>query len=253
MMDNGSQINLRLTPDWRSSVFALLMLPVLLSLGFWQVERAQEKRQLKMLYQQRQAAGPVTIESLSAGQDMSYQAVILRGRFDNDRQLFLDNRIHQGRFGYEIITPFQLQGSEQWVLVNRGWLAGDVSRRTLPVAVAVEGVVSLFAEVYVPLGMPVTLGEPSVEKNWPRVVQNLQLATLAEEFKQPLFPYSVRLKAGSVGGFKPNWLVVNVQPEKHQAYAFQWFSMAAAVVIIVLLTNTNIVAWLKYKRKKKVL
>jgi cytochrome oxidase assembly protein ShyY1 len=231
-------------------LFALLLLPVLVPLGFWQLDRAAEKAALNTLYQQREKSQALALDSLDAGtakSELQYQPVTLQGHYLNDIQLLLDNRMFQGQFGYEIITAFQLAGSERLVLVNRGWLAGDKSRRSLPEVPVISGPQLLQGEIHVSLGQPLLLGEQTAGP-WPRVVQFLDMQALTAELGAKLFPYPVRIDASSPSAFQPNWMVVNMQPEKHHAYAFQWFAMAAAVVIIVLVTNTNIVSWLKRKR-----
>lgn len=237
---------LKITPDWRSCVFALLLLPVLLSLGFWQLDRAEEKSRLKELYRLRQESPPLVLTGLEVEQELQYQPVVLKGHYLNDIQMFVDNSMHKGKFGYEVVTPFQLLGSEQLLMINRGWIEGDKSRRTLPPVEPVDGEVSLTGELYQSPGKPFALGEQSVQP-WPRVLQYLDMKALAEELQANIFPYTVRLKMGSPGAYQDNWLVVNVQPEKHTAYAFQWFAMATALVVIVLLLNTNIITLLKRK------
>ena len=243
---SSSSKRLQFTFDWRASLLVLLLLPVVTSLGFWQLSRAEEKRQMLALFEDRQARGPVAIEQSDADADLRYQPVALRGRFLNDQNLLLDNRIYQRRFGYEIITPFLLADSQQLVLVNRGWLQGDVARRALPEVAAVTGTVELGGEIYVPQGEVMLLAEDR-SSGWPRVVQAVNIEQLQKEFKQPLFPYTVRLQAASPGALQPNWLVVNLQPEKHTGYAVQWFSMGIALLIIALLANTNI--WRLLKRE----
>lgn len=238
---------LQFTPNWRASLLAVLLMPLVVSLGFWQLDRAEEKRLLQQLFEQRQLAEPVALETLDSQADLRYQPVILRGEFLNARQLLLDNRIYQGRFGYEIITPFRLAASKTLVLVNRGWLQGDISRRSLPEIKAITGEATLRAEVYVPQGDVMVLADERVA-GWPRVMQSLDIEQLQPEFAQSLFPYSVRIKQDSAASYAPNWVVVNLQPEKHTGYAVQWFAMALTLLAIGLLANTNL--WSLIKRNK---
>ncbi|MCP3909135.1 MAG: SURF1 family protein [Oceanicoccus sp.] len=238
---------LQFTPNWRASLLAVLLLPVVISLGFWQLDRAEEKRQLQDLFEHRQLAGPVALEALNTQADLRYQPVTLRGEFVNEKAVLLDNRIYQGRFGYEIITPFRLVDSKTMVLVNRGWLEGDISRRSLPAIKAIAGEIALIGEVYVPQGDVMLLADESAS-GWPRVMQSLNIEALQKEFEQTLFPYSVRIKQISAASYTPNWVVVNLQPEKHTGYAVQWFAMAVALLVIGLLANTNL--WSLIKRNK---
>jgi cytochrome oxidase assembly protein ShyY1 len=246
-MSETSSKKLKFTPNWPASVLAILLLPLLVSLGFWQLDRADEKRQLQKLFAQRQVNGPLPIGQLFNKDDLRYQPVILRGEFINDKPLLLDNRIYKGQFGYEVIMPFQLESQNTIVLVNRGWLAGDKSRRTLPDIERLTGVVNLTAQVYVPQGEMLRL---AVEENqgWPRVVQSVSIQDLAPEFEQAMFPYSVRLQEGSMASYSANWVVVNLQPSKHTGYAVQWFAMSITLLLIGVLANCNL--WSIIKRNK---
>lgn len=247
-MPEMNRERLQFTPNWRASMLVLMLLPLLVSLGFWQLDRAEEKRQLQYLFAQRQADGPLPIAQLYDTEDLQYQPVTLRGEFINDKAVLLDNRIYHGRFGYEVITPFQLEGKDKIVLVNRGWLAGDNSRRTLPDIKPVEGLVDLTAEVYVPQGEMLRLADEQ-SQGWPRVLQSVTIKDLAPEFELPVFPYSVRLTEGSAGSYQANWVLVNLQPEKHTGYAVQWFAMSFTLLVIAVLANSNL--WSVIKRNKQ--
>lgn len=244
-MSNAVKFKIRF--DWRVTALALLLLPVVVSLGFWQLDRAEEKRQLQQLFAARQQAGPVPLARLDPEQDLRYQPVSLSGRFIPGQNILLDNRIRQRRFGYEVVTPFQLADSEQIVLVNRGWIAGDQSRRTLPGIDTPGDVVKLSGDIHVPQGELLMLAEEQ-QTGWPRVQQSLDVSILQQAFTAPLFPYAVRLHSNSPGALTPSWMVVNIRPEKHTGYAVQWFAMGFTLILIALLGNTNAWAWLKSRR-----
>ena len=247
MTDLEKNQTLQFSLDWKSTVLALLLLPCLILLGCWQLDRAEEKRELKRLFEQRKILSPVDITDLSQNQDLRYRRVRLRGEFVNQQVLFLDNRIHRGQFGYDVVNPFKLINSDLWVMVNRGWIQGDRSRRTLPAINVVEGEVELLGEIYVPQGKMLSLGARPIN-TWPRVVQSLDIEALSQSMGKNIFPYSVRVDVDAKGAYFPNWIVVNVQPQKHIAYAFQWFAMAVTLLFIVLLVNTNL--WELIKRPK---
>ena len=243
----AERLRFQFTPNWRVIALGVLLTPVLVSLGFWQLHRADEKRQLLAAFQQKRERGPVPIEQLDPGGNLYYQPVRLRGEYLRGKNLLLDNRIRRGRFGYEVVTPFLLADSSRIVLVNRGWVPGDSSRRTLPAIDQSAGRVELTGDIYVPQGKPVTLAEERAS-GWPRVVQNVDIEGLRKAFRRPLFPYTVRLNGDAPGAYQPNWTIVNLTPARHTAYAVQWFAMSAALVLAVVFANSNL--WALIKRGK---
>jgi len=105
---------------------------------------------------------------------------------------------------------------------------------------ALVGELQIFGEVYVPTSKPFTLGAPAANDHWPIVVQVLDFALLENQLEEAVFPYQVRLKHDSPGAFEVDWPVVNVQPQKHTAYAVQWFLMALALAVLHLHRSSNI-------------
>lgn len=67
------------------------------------------------------------------------RAATARGRWLPAKTLYLDNKIHRGRAGYQVLTPLQLSGSEAVVLVNRGWIAAPRLRSELPAVASAPG------------------------------------------------------------------------------------------------------------------
>ena len=220
-------------PGWKLSLFFLLMLPCLLSLGFWQLQRAQEKQQILELVAQRRSAEPMLMSQLLQVEDPAYRQVKLSGSYVPDRVILLDNQIYQGQFGYEVVMPFRSAGGEI-VLLSRGWVPGSMRREQLPILEPVTGSLELLAEVYVPLGEAYTLADTAMPRGWPKRLQVLDVDALAQELSQPLYPYVLRLRAGSATALQGHWQDVNIQPQKHTAYAVQWFAMAAVLVILYL-------------------
>lgn len=248
-MPSTAENKLCFNVDWKTSILLLLFFPLLISLGNWQLHRAQEKQQLQQLYQQRQMSPPQSIALLSNSEQMRYQPVVAEGKFLADRNILLDNKIFHGRFGYELITAFKLTASDQILWVNRGWLAADSSRQTLPrLPSPAAGLQRLTGELYIPHGEMLTLADIEVQ-GWPRVVSDIDINKLQQELTLPMFPYTMRLAAENPAVLTRNWMLVNIEPAKHTAYAVQWFVMAAVAVLIGLLANTNI--WQLCQRRKQ--
>ncbi|MFT5888031.1 MAG: surfeit locus 1 family protein [Zhongshania sp.] len=226
--------------DWKSVLAIVLIVPLLSSLGMWQLRRADEKTALLADFEQRRQLPMVDIISL--GEFPNYLPVFASGQFDSERYWLLDNRISHGRFGYEIMALLNLVDGRQ-LLVNRGWIAGDPSRRNLPEVIFPQGQVSLLGELYRNTEKAFSLGSetPTV---WPRRQQWLEIEDLQTEFPN-LVPSALRLSSDSVAALQIERMVVNVLPAKHTAYAVQWFAMAAALAIIFILRNSNLMSLLK--------
>ncbi len=246
-------VGLQLDFEWRITLATALLLPALIALGFWQLDRAEEKAGLEARWSTRQNEAPVPLSAL-AGRDpgeLAYRRVSLQGEFLPGRYLLLDNRVHQGRFGNEVVGLLALADSDQVVLVNRGWVASDPARQVLPEVAEPAGPVTLTGHIYVSPGKPFLLGEQQPAPPWPVRIQALETETLAPLVAiatgASLYPYPVRIDSGQPGALTVAWQLVNASPEKHQGYAVQWFSMAAVLAFFFLLRSSNL--WQLLTRK----
>jgi surfeit locus 1 family protein len=228
--------------DWKLTLLTALLLPLMISLGFWQLRREDEKLALQTAYDARQREAPVALSTLDITQDQQYRQVSLRGRYDNAHNFLLDNRIYQGQVGYEVIVPFETADGTV-VLVNRGWMAQGRTRQELPAIPAVEEEVSIDGSVYQPVGASLVLGDALESEGWPKVIQTLAPLRLAELSgtgdASKVFPYTVRLAAAAPGVLTRYWPVISTTPEKHRGYAVQWFAMATALAGLYFYYSTK--------------
>lgn len=232
----------RFRPGLWPSVAVALLLPLLIALGFWQLDRAGQKEALEEAYRSRQASPPIDL--LTAGEDrrrreeMLWRRVQLRGEYLPDKQYLLDNQIKGGEPGYLIFSPFRLAGRQDIVLVNRGWLPLEGDRNTVPEVPPPEDEV-VEGTAKEPQSAGLFLGGPVAEELGPGFVrvQQLDLEAVARDNEWRLLPYVVRLDEQPGSGFVRNWKAPGFGREKHLGYAFQWFAMAAALLIIYLVVN----------------
>lgn len=243
---------LRLDLEWRITALTAVLLPLLIGLGFWQLERAGEKAALAAAFDARSRAAPVPVDQAlwrKPPEELAYLPVFASGRFVPGRHLLLDNRIREGRFGYEVVSLLELDNGSGKVLVNRGWLQGDASRLQLPVIPETTGRVEVQGHLYVAPGKPYLLAEQQLDGPWPRRLQALEMEKLApaltSELGASVAPYPVRIDAGQPGALDVAWQVVNVSPAKHRGYAVQWFTMAAVLLIFFFLRSSNLWQWLR--------
>lgn len=222
----------RFRPGIAPTLVVLVVLPVLISLGFWQLGRGEEKRILLDTYAERRAAPAMSAELLPSTADPAYRRVQLRGSFDAQHSLLLDNSIRDGKAGVELIQPFHDQSSGLWLMVNRGWLPWP-DRRTPPAFETPAEAMSLDAWVYVSPGATFQLHPDAQGASWPKLVTAIDPAKVWPEMNREGFAHELRLEAGPAA-YRADWPVVAMGPEKHLGYAVQWFAMATALVGLYL-------------------
>lgn len=248
MTDSAQKTNaFKWQPNAKLLVFSLLMLPLLLCLGVWQLDRADEKQQIVDHHAVNQQLPPVTtVEELVADRDHQYRLAWLRAKVDNQRVIILDNRVKNGRPGYEILQAAKVSGLTDKVLINRGWIEASLDRNILPSISPIEGEVQLRGYLYHALKGGYRLDDGiSQVQDWPSRVGWITLERAEELFGESFLPYQLRLDQDSIGALKTGWTTVAVKPEKHVGYAVQWFAMAITLLIMTIIANSNIVSWLK--------
>lgn len=213
----------------------LLALPALIALGFWQLDRAEEKRSLQAKYDARMNDAPVAIGSeLRKSGDLQFRRVSIAGSYDQSHTVFLDNRVHKGVAGYYVITPLRLNRSETRVLVNRGWVPLGIDRSKLPDVRPPIDLQQILGVATVPHAKVFRLApaEP-IGKQWQPVWQHMNMKRFTEAVSYPVQPVVVLLDPESPsGGFVRDWKRLDTGVKIHQGYAFQWFSLAAALAAI---------------------
>lgn len=209
------------------TAFVAVFLPLLASLGIWQIGRADEKRDRQELVFERLAMLPVAVPESMEG--MEYRHVRLQGVFELNRYFLLDNQMVQGRPGYWIIASFLADDSRRW-LVNRGWVQAPPVREHLPEVGWVEGPVTLTGIVWPQLGLVPLLAEDVWPETWPKRVQRMNVARMAAALDNTE-AVEIRLEAGQPGVMKPVRLYTGVGVERHLGYAAQWFGLAIVLIV----------------------
>ncbi|MDR2212348.1 MAG: SURF1 family protein [Pseudomonadales bacterium] len=226
--------------DWKLTLLYLLLLPLLLRLGFWQLAREQEKLALLAVYESRQQQAPAPLETLNPADDLQYRQVRLSGAPDNAHLFLLDNRLYQGRAGYEVLQALRADDG-LLVFINRGWVSQGATRADLPEIAPLPARLQVQGSIYVPVGEPVLLSDELMSAGWPKVIEALQLEEMQRvaELDGTLFPYTLRLAEGAEGALIRAWPLINLSPAMHRGYAVQWFAMALALSLLYLYYSTR--------------
>ena len=221
-------------PGFGPTLVVALLLPLLVFLGFWQLSRGEQKRLLLLSYAEHQAAAPLDGEALRKSTEPAFRRVKLHGQFDAEHSVLLDNRVRDARVGVELLQPFFDQPSGQWLLLNRGWLPWP-DRRTPPVFTTPREVLELQAWVYVPSGAAFQLHADPTTDLWPQLLTAVVPARLWAQMGRDGFVDELRIEPGPAA-YQADWpvIAVGMGPEKHTAYAVQWFAMALALLGLYL-------------------
>jgi surfeit locus 1 family protein len=230
-------------PAWLPTLVTVLLLPLLVGLGLWQLDRADQKRSLQADF--AAAGAPLPLETAAAIRDLDalrrFQPVSLRGRYLPGRQFLQDSMVHDGAAGYHVLTPFVTTAGPA-ILVNRGWVAQDYGGALPDVTIGSDSgdgprtVTGRIARLPRPA---IDVGETAAGDGWPRLVHFPQPEDL-----EPLLAGSLNggellgsvllLDPAAAEGYVRAWQPTGTGPERHLAYALQWFAFAATLAVIWL-------------------
>ena len=220
----------------------LVLVPLFIALGVWQWHRAGYKQALIAAYAEQTARPPVALEAVLSDSTLDslprYLHLRAIGAYDGAHQLLLQDMTHDGEVGYQVLTPFVLSQGDI-VLVDRGWVPADPHTGAAP-AVDVGGDTRALDGILDELPVPgIKLGTPApAGTGWPKTLFYPSLDDLKPLFGPKFLGLVVRLGAGQPDGYVREFSpAVGFPPERHQAYALQWWVLALAVFIVWLVVN----------------
>lgn len=216
----------------------LVLMALLISLGNWQLSRYDEKAAY-LAEQERQGRLPPLPLSSELPADLTglrYRTVEISGRYDADRQFLLDNQIRNGKAGYFVMTPLLPEQSETAVLVNRGWVELNRDRTMLPDISLQDNKVTVRGRINAFPGVGLRLAGAEIPtETWPSVVQVIDSRVLSEKLAYPLADYQIELDQAADQGYLRDWrITTTIPPEKHTAYALQWFGLALTLTALFI-------------------
>jgi surfeit locus 1 family protein len=223
-----------------TSVAAVAGIALTLALGQWQIGRAQYKQKLQQRYDAQAREPALRIGGKPAERDgILFRRVEVRGEFVPQYTVFVDNRIYQHRPGLHVATPLRIAGSQRYVLVNRGWVAGNRDRSlpqvNTPVGEqVVQGIAVAWSERYLELSPQVVEG---------RIRQNLVFDRYRQDTGLDLQPFVIQqdstMNDTANDGLVREWSRPDLGRNTHLAYAFQWYALSLAILIYYLVTHVK--------------
>lgn len=228
---------------WFAPVPTLAALTVTIAaclLGNWQVNRGQEKRARAAQLERLAQGEPLVVNQAELSVErVLYHRVKVRGTFEPDKTILLDNRPHVGasgtgesRAGFHVLTPLRLAGGSgagRYVLVNRGWLPRDAQDRTrIAPFDTPAGEQELSGTAVASAGHVFALGD--ADETGRKIRQNVEVSALSREWGVSLQPFVIQQTGGLQDGLARDWPAPDSGAERHDGYAFQWFALAALTV-----------------------
>lgn len=229
-------------PSWLIFLVTIVGIVFFSSLGVWQLQRAEFKKQILLENEKRKNSAPINIQlPISDPTTLRFNRVHIQGKYISDKQFVLDNQTYQHKVGYNIFTPFMLESSNQVVLVDRGWVPIGNSRDVMPNVLVKTEKRSIIGTIYVPYGEPFHIGGiDNGESTWPRRVQYLDFNEMQERLQMNILPLTIRLDPDQSDGFVRQWPVFSFTPSRHLGYAVQWFALTLTVIIFFLYFHIKI-------------
>lgn len=222
---------------WFYYLFAAMLCFTFLSLGRWQLSRADWKQaRLDSVAAVLKERKPQSLAALSNSNVKDLAWAVGRGHFADAPVLFLDNQRLGDRVGVNVYRVFQPDQGKA-LLVNLGWLPVPGDRR-MPTPGKISGTYQLDGLLVAPPSPGLAIGPALVkssEEYW--LLTRMSLPELAAELKTPLASRVLRLNPDlPIGHTRDLDILPNtLPPEKHRGYAVQWFGLGVATLVITVL------------------
>lgn len=213
------------------SFLIVAMIAFLVSLGFWQLDRADQKRNIESSIEKANTGVVELIVNENELLNKEYYEVRLQGSYIKDKQFIYDNQIVDQVSGYYVLTPFVLNGQTNAVMVNRGFIPWK-GRRDKLADITVD---SNLREIKIQVSKPVKrmeLKTNNIGNQFPVLIQAIDFDVIEEISNISFVDVIGLLDSSSANGFIRKWEPYTGTIEKHIGYAIQWFLMAFVLAFI---------------------
>ncbi|MEO6186198.1 MAG: SURF1 family protein [Steroidobacteraceae bacterium] len=227
-------MTLRFAPRWYFVLLTAAVVPLFVSLGFWQWHRG-EYRSAQWNAFARADVPAIESSAATLARLPRFTRVRVSGEFDNARQFLLDNISHNGAPGYEVLSLLRLADGSH-LLVNRGWVPFTGYRDRLPdVTLAAAGQQRITGRLSsLPVAGMVSGQQAPADGAWPRVTSFPTREQLQQALGTPLLTPVLLLDAESGPGYLRDWQPPGIPPERNYGYAIQWWSFALLALIMFI-------------------
>lgn len=217
------------------TIIVIIGVIILCRLGLWQLERHNERAALNARINAGLSQLPIPLDPTRADlESLDFRPVEVRGVYDDSQEILLRGRSYNGASGVHIVTPLKISGSNQTILVDRGWIPLSESAPELRRAYTEPGEVTVLGIVQRsqvagngPEDPPLSPERPRLER-WFRV----EIPRLQEQIAYQLLPvYIIQQPGPNDPEFPKRAVVSDLGPGSHFGYAMQWFAFAGILLI----------------------
>ena len=208
----------------------LFFLVLFISLGFWQLERAQQKTSLLNKFDH---TAPYK-EMREYGLVQDFDRIKVSGKYLPNKQILIENIPRGDRLGYFVISPFMISSDGSTLLVNRGWIANPLAPETLQ-SISIEEEIRTVKGHAGHLPRITIRTDPAFtqQDSWPRIGRYPSISEIQNEIQVRPLPIILLLSPDSEDGFHRSWKPTVSGPRTHYGYALQWFAFSLAVIGVV--------------------
>lgn len=218
------------------------------ALGMWQLDRAAQKRRLFAAF--ANAVDMPTVDFAqargAAGDAQIYPHLRVAGHFVPDRGYWLDEQFNGNRVGVHAIGVFAIDGQQDLLLVDRGWVAWDHVPGTTPNAPVPPAGEIVLTGLYAPFpGGGLRVGGDALQgqAQWPKLTLFLDAKAIAADLGVAVQPRMLLLDPEPAGAFVRIWKPQVFPPERHIGYAFTWFCFVAVAIAMLVARH-----WIKVEK-----
>lgn len=227
--------------SWTGLLVLIICVPLFIKLGLWQYNKAKLKQEIQTSYNasldNEALSLPAQLNDLDA---WKHKKVKVQGHYETQYQILLDNQVENSQAGFHVLTPLKIEGRNDYVLVNRGWIAGGAAHSDIPEIITPEESVEIVGLVWVPSKKIFTLESKTEKSKWSQVWQHMDLERYQKSVAINMLPIVIKLDAKSnAGGFIRNWQLPADKIATNMGYAYQWFGFAIASILIFLYTSVR--------------
>ena len=212
-------------------IFAIIFVPITISLGIWQIERANEKKLIIANYDKLLVSAPIALQKIQMLNN--WQPIETTGTYE-DTIVYEDNAINNGKAGFKVYHLFR-NDDGTFIFIHRGFIERNLIKNNLP-------------EVEVPTEKKSIYGTTlfkqnntfvkNIEESDSRIIQEFNASLLIDKYPmlkdKYLHPFLFNLDIRDVNKYQPIEKPVNMTASKHIGYAIQWFGLCAALIILTI-------------------